>query len=71
MFSYLRSGDAISAEGANFAADLSKSILVATLHSLGCLPLAGMMGDDVFRLLFETVLKIESHVAGRQCFPSL
>jgi hypothetical protein len=42
------------------AADLSNSILVATLQSRGVLPIEGMTTDvvEVFRLLFETVLKI-------------
>jgi hypothetical protein len=45
------------------AADLSNSILVATLQSRGVLPIEGMTTDvvEVFRLLFETVLKMISY----------
>jgi hypothetical protein len=61
---HLNSGDASSDVEAPFAADLSKSIRVATLQSRGCLiPLAGRptTGEEVFKLRLDTVLQRNSN----------
>jgi len=62
---HLNSGDASSEVDDPFAADLSKSIRVATLQSRGCLiPLAGRptTGEEVFKLRLDTVLKLKFSV---------